>query len=414
MKAKISYFLFLILLYVFMFNPPLALVVGSLNLSYVLIVFSLFYVLLHRNRLNLYLKPFKTEICLFVIVVVFSALRSGIEKDYMYIVRHVLPFLYIVAVIPCTIMLAKKVGIHSETQFIRSIFIVSAVASCITILCVLFPGLDEFVRNRLIQYDEDSYLFGNIRRGFGIASGLTSYYGYILGVIVGICPLYMKGNKWFASFIPLIILSILVNARTGVLIALWGVSVFFFTNSKQSVLPIFALILLLYFYLVDIMLILHFNPETIAWIQDFIDQIMDISSGNLSEGTANTLLDSMNVWPSNALEWLIGKGVLMYHAALVGDTRTDIGWLLQLSYGGLVYIFILYYIFIYMANRLVKNREKILMWIFAGSIIIINTKSKIFPTTGVFTVLMLMYFICILNKFGLWGKSTPNMIERHK
>ena len=384
-----------------MYNPPIKMFLGGMNLSYVLIVLSLLYVTVHIREWKIYIRMFEKEIALFSLVVLFSVIRSGIEQDYMYIVRHILPVLYIIAVIPGVLMIARRTGVFSEKKLIKSILIVSSVAGCLSMLCILLPSFDEFVRNQLIQYDEEDYLFGNIRRGFGIASGLTSYFGYIQGVIIALCPFYLKDNKWFIFFIPFVFLSILVNARTGVLIALWGLFVYFFSDNKKAALPLSILMIVLFVFLPDIMRLLNFNEQTIAWILDFGNQLEDISSGDFSEGTAATLLGSMNVWPSNAVEWLIGKGILMFHADLVGDTRTDIGWLLQLSYGGIIYIIILYSAFVHMAKRLVKNKQNVLMYFLAGAVFIINTKSKIFPTTGVFTFLMFLYFISILNSKGL-------------
>jgi ABC-type multidrug transport system fused ATPase/permease subunit len=354
--------------------------------------------MIYQKKFIVYLKPFKTEVSWFLGLALFSMVRSGIEHDYMYALKHVISVLSFVTVIPFILFVARRLRINSEKELIRSILIVSTVAGCISILCVFFPMLDSFVRNELIQYNEEDYLYANIRRGFGIASALTSQYGYIQGTIIAICPFFLKENKWFLFFIPFVLLSILVNARTGVLIAMWGVIVYVFISGKKMALPLAGLMLCLYFFLEELMTALHFNSETIEWIMDFNNQMADISTGDFSGGTASTLINSMNVWPSNAIEWLIGKGILMYHADLVGETRTDIGWLLQLSYGGLLYIFMLYYVFVIMAKRLVKFDLKIIMIVFAGIVFIVNTKSRIFPSTGEFTFLMLLYFICILDK----------------
>jgi hypothetical protein len=267
-------------------------------------------------------------------------------------------------------------------------------------LCVFFPELDNYVRTQLIQYDEENYLYENARRGFGIAATLTSHYGFIQGTVIAVCPFFLKENKWFIFFIPLIILSILVNARTGIMIATWGVFVYSITSRQKVALPLAAIVFIMYFYLEDIMVALNFNAETIAWIMDFSDQMEDISSGDFSSGTVSTMLDTMVIWPSDVVEWLIGKGIVLYHNPFVTE-HTDIGWFIQLNYGGLFYVFIFFTPFVIMVKRLARLGLRTLMIIFAGAVVIVNTKSNIFPNTGEFTFLMLLYFICVLDKLDL-------------
>ena len=379
-----------------MYSPPIKIFIGGVNPLYILIAISIVFCIIRKNELLSYLHPFKVEVFWFLCIVFYSMVRSGGEYIQRYIVSLVCAF----AAVPFILFLANRIGICNKDRLIRAIMIVSAVASCITMLCVFFPELDNYVRTQLIQYDEENYLYENARRGFGIASTLTSHYGYIQGTVIAICPFFLKENKWFVFFIPFIILSILVNARTGIIIATWGIMVYSFVSRQKIALPLVAIVFIMYFYLEDIMIALNFNPETIAWIMDFSDQMGDISSGDFSGETASTMTGSMVVWPSDVVEWLVGKGVVLYHNPFATE-HTDVGWFIQLNYGGLFYIFIFFTPFVIMAKRLARLDMRILMIILAGTVVIVNTKSSIFPNTGEFTFLMLLYFICVLDKLGL-------------
>lgn len=383
-----------------MYSPPIRYFFGGVNPFFILMATSVIFYIRNRSNLQLYLRPFKTEMNWFLCLVFFCIVRSGMEHDYMFIIRNVVSVVCVYVVIPFVLFLAKRIGIYSKDEIIRAIMIVSAIASSITMLCIFFPSFDSYVRNELIQYDEEHYLYENLRRGYGIATALTSHYGYIQGTVIAICPFFLKENKWFIFFIPFIILSILVNARTGILIAMWGIMVHSYISSKKVALPLVILVFILYYYLEDVMMALNFNSETIAWILDFNDQVEDISTGDLGGDVASRMLGDMVVWPSNFVEWLMGKGVILYRNSMSTE-HTDIGWFIQLNYGGLFYLFILYPTFVIMAKRLIRYNLKNFMIILAGAILIVNTKSSIFPSTGELALLMLLYFILILDKLDL-------------
>lgn len=402
MKSVIKYLCFLIILYVYMYSPPIKILYGGVNPFYILMAISVIFYMKGGDKPRLYLKPFKTEMTWFLCLVIFCVIRSGLEHDYMFIIRNVVSVVCVFVVIPFVLFLAKRIGIYRKDEIIRAIMIVSAIASSITMLCIFFPSFDSYVRNGLIQYEEEHYLYENLRRGYGIATALTSHYGYIQGTVIAICPFFLKENKWFIFFIPFIILSILVNARTGILIAMWGIMVHSYISSKKVALPLVILVSIVYYFLVDIMTALNFNAESIAWILDFNDQMEDISTGDFSGGAASRMLGDMIVWPSNFVEWLMGKGVVLYRNSMSAE-HTDIGWFIQLNYGGLFYLFILYPTFVIMAKRLIRYNLKNFMIVLAGAILIVNTKSSIFPSTGELALLMLLYFILILDKLRQFG-----------
>ena len=396
MKSKISYILFLFVLYVFLYNPPLNLL-GNLNLSYLLVLVSLFSVSRNKKDWKEYAHKFKLEITIFIIVLVYSVFRSGIVGDFMYIVRHILSVLYIVSVIPFMLFYAKKVGLDCGSGLIRALLIVSSLAACISVLAVTVPAVDDYIRNTVVQYEEDDYLYGKITRGYGIAGSLTSSYGYIQGVMAAIGFMYLKENRWFLLFMPFVLLSALINARTGVLIAFWGIAVLIFSKNKKAIIPAVVITLVFVYNIEDILRLLNINDYTIAWILDFQDQIYEMSSGNISEGAASKLFDRMIVWPSGLSEWLVGKGINLFDVD-INQGKSDVGWIIQINYGGLLYVIPLYSAFFVMAKRLKKNHLFGFMLLFIGVAIIVNTKSKIFPTTSFFPFLMLVYVIEILDK----------------
>ena len=403
MKAMFSYLLFIILLYVFMFAPPLAFL-GGVKLSYVLVSLSIFFALLHIKEWISYIKLFRKEVSLFSIVVLISIFRSGLMGDYMYIVRHVLSLLYIVTVIPFMLIISNKLNIQSEKEIVNGILISSSIAGCLSMLCTIVPSFNDYVKSVIIQYQEEDYLFGSINRGFGIASGLTSSFAYIQGTIVAFGLLYIRENKWFLIFIPFVFLSALVNARTGVLLSFWGFLTLIFAQKRSAFFSIVIVSIAFIFYLESIMRTLGFNEYTINWILDFQEQIGNITTGDLNQGTANTM-SRMIVWPSSLLEWLLGSGVDLFD---LSRNHSDIGWFVQLNYGGLIYVIPLYYVFFEMTKRLLRSRQNAFAIMFIGVAIIVNTKSKIFPTISFAPVLIFLYVLIITKTHTIIQSNNSN------
>ena len=94
------------------------------------------------------------------------------------------------------------------------------------------PSFNSYVKGQLLA--EDEYLVVHDYRGFGIAYRLTSSYGFILGLILGIGILLYNKFKWFIFVIPFMILSIILNARTGIIISLASLLVFFFLHKTKK------------------------------------------------------------------------------------------------------------------------------------------------------------------------------------
>lgn len=400
MKNLCSNALFIILLYVLLFNPPLTFL-GGVNLGYVLIIISLYVILQHNKEWTSYFRFFHKEIMLFSIVATVSVFRSGLMGDYMYIVRHILSILYIAAVIPTILILSKMLRAGTANKIIKGILIASSIAGFFSLLCTIIPSFNEYVKSTIIKYQEEDYLFGNIRRGFGLADGLTSSYAYIQGTIAAFGLYYIKEYKWLLFIIPIIFLSALVNARTGVLISFWGFLSLIIAKKRSALILAIIISVGFIYYLENILKSIGLNEFTIAWILDFQDQLDYIASGDLSNGTTNTM-SSMIIWPSGALEWLLGSGVDLFNSPRV---HSDIGWFIQLNYGGLLYVLPLYYAFYFMSKRLLKNGKKAFALMFIGAALIVNTKSKIFPTTSFFPFLFLLYVLANTKMKAIWQQN---------
>lgn len=382
-----------------MFAPHFMLSYGELKTEYILTIMSFVVMVYNFKEYKEFLAVFKAELYFFMAVLFYAVLRSfahGESGDNIEIIKHILCFTNLFLVVPFLIFVTRKHHLNTERQVINAIFIVSTLAAFISIMGAFYPPFDEYIRNYVMQYDEESYLMGNFSRGFGIASGLTSYYGYIQGTIVTMGIFYMKEIRWFLWFIPMVFFSALINARTGVLFSLWGVIVYCLLSRRQNVLFVLIITLLFFAYIAEIINALPLGDGTKSWILAFVEELNSIySSGDISTGsTTSKLFGSMVVWPRDVAEWFIGRGYVLFRTA----SHTDVGWFLQLNYGGIFYLLLLYSAVGYMIKRLVANNLAMFALFFLGALVITNTKSIFYPGYGLFPFLTFIYSVKIIYK----------------
>lgn len=399
MRGKvIPYTVFILCLYFLVFNfplTPLGLSMGTKNLLY---LFLLLVLVINGRKYGSLLKNFGKEFFLLFGAFLYVLFRTLIGGDSDILTKNIYGIIDTFFVPLALVLYAIKSGITTEKQFIRCILILGAVASVISLISFIFPPVQAYIKYNILNLQPETALYWNKYRGFGLAMSLTSSYAYIQGIIFVLGCFYSKDNKWFLFFLPLVLLSVIFNARTGLLILLIGVVIFFvsrkrnFTSFLFGMLAIFMLI-----FLPDIMQTFGVSSEIREWVAVLFDDIDTIySSRDLTQtNTGSRLFDSMWILPETESEWLIGKGYSLFRTEI--DEHSDTGWILQLNYGGIIYMLFLYPIIIRMVSGLHKiGRKTIAIYIFIV-FLIINTKSSFYPASETFRLLMIIYMFFIMT-----------------
>ena len=399
-KKLISYTLFIGFLYLFLFNPPYSVFRGLFGIGNFIVLASIIFAFAKPKVVKHFLHYFKKEYSILVILLVYVVLRTVIGGgDKAYIARHFLGFCDLFLVTPMILFFAKKIGIATEEQAVRAILLVSSFAAIISFLCLINPSLNDYVKNSLLQLSADDYIMVNDYRGFGYASLLTSDYGFLLGLVAGYGSLYLKNNKLFILCIPLLLFATIINARTGVVLAMAIIAVS--TLAKRDFRYIFvigALAIVLISYYDVFFEMIGVDARTSEWSMSVFKEVQDVSQGNIQESyAANELFNNMIVFPPSFLEWIVGRGYSIVKGGSAG--YSDVGWILQLNYGGIIYISILYSFFFVMLRRLSAKRIRTTFWVVLVYILLINTKSSIFPGYSSFYLLFMFYAMKLLPEY---------------
>lgn len=391
---------FVVLLYLLLFDPPFLFFRGLLSPSNLIILFSCIYVALRPFIIRNVFRDYGRICWIFILLFVYVIVRSGVEGDTSFPAEHFLAVLSMFATAPFLIDYAKRKGFERK-DIIKAILTTSAIGSVISLLCLLIPPFNAFIKYHVIQYSTEALLFDLNYRGFGFANQLTSTYGYIQGIVFSLGLFYIKENKWVALFLPFIFLSALLNARTGTLVAMIGFAlyVFSFGKGRRSIGSKLALIILLAGYLF-VFRFINFSEDTSDWLSTFFNDITAVATERdiTASRTTYLLFNRMWVLPETTMEWIFGKGYSIYTLGSKIRQNSDVGWIIQLNYGGLIYFVGLISGFWYIFKRIYKNKNKELFFFLLASFMIINTKCSIYPRPGLIPLFMLILYLTTENR----------------
>ena len=277
------------------------------------------------------------------------------------------------------------------------------VASLLTLLMFLSPSFDSFYRSFGIEDIERYDSFEQRYRLFGISENLAFTYAYVLGFFGGYTLLILKKN--FTLIIPffLFTLGVMLNARIGFLaIIFYVIYLFFIKRDTKSIVTIclFVSVILLFVnqYFEGVVDLLTFNKN---WVMEFFYEISDLLFGTnylaVGSGTIETLTTSFVIWPDNLFQWILGRGESLF---LKQGMNSDVGFILQLNYGGIIFVLQLMVLMTFLFYRLYKNLgiEHWFFLFFFFSFFLLNSKGFIFAATPGGRLLFLLYVYFILRK----------------
>jgi hypothetical protein len=410
MKRIITVIFLTVIVYLYLHNPILAFT-GGTGLIKLLYIVALFFFLKNMGLTRATFRRYGKESTLFIILVFYAIIRGVLGGEFTLSYAHIILFIECF-ILPCVFSAYWIKNKLTAKDFIQLLLIVSSVAAVISTLCVVIPSFGSYVRFQLLYMQKDSFLAEALFRGFGISEELTSGYGYVQAFCFVLGLRYIKENKWFIFFMPLVILSVALNARTGIIIMAIGILLHFLTLKKMkmalsSVVVIFVLIggAILFFSSLDL------SEDTIGYVQDFFDEAsLFAENKDVSDArTANVLFNEMIIFPRDFMEWIFGRGYSLF-SAKVGNS--DIGYIIQLNYGGLIYVFIWAMILLRLFVRMRRTcfDKFIPLFLFVG-VLLLNVKGNTFSNGSTFRFLMLIYFVLTSQSKNFFINNKNNTVK---
>jgi uncharacterized membrane protein YhaH (DUF805 family) len=415
LKASILVFF----VYIFIYDPP----IKGLPEPILLLLPVVYIYLLCYSLIGKLFYLFKNELILVFLISLFTLLRDinwtgGINKDFLFVnvtlLIEVIPFAFFIADI--CYRNASLISVKtSDDRLIEVILWTSFIASVITFILVMKPSLNHLMNNKILESTD--YQENNLIRGFGFSSGLFYAYGLVQGIAAAIILLKLSdGKKYFLAYFVafmLLVVSILVNARIGMAPVVIMIFYLVFVRKKIK--------MFLYASGVIAVLIVAFlssdfyakYEKTLEWGLGFFSQTFGFVSGSSGRGgtTYDTLFGKMVVLPPGFFDWIIGTGRDIFLTKDITGTvkNSDVGFIRQLYYGGLVYLFLLMGLMVQMLVRSYHLKNK--RWFFAlflFTAIAGNIKNNFIHNHAAFRLLILIYMGFIYYSF-LSGANKSNI-----
>ncbi len=402
MSKSVKYIILVIILYIFVHNPLFRLLagLGSIKFLYLLLGVTLVSFLPLYKTL---FKIFKKEQTLCWMIFGFIVFRTIVGGDPA-MLRSAITAILEIFFIPLTIVIIiKRYFPHEDNSkvLINSILILGSVGALITTVCIIDPGFGYYVKYNLSYLSQDSFLNNVDFRGFGLSEDLVGSYGMIQGAILALGLAFIDEKKWFILFYPIMFLSIMLNARTGIIIAIIGL--FIYIYRKKRIGSILSLVVVVLLFLTGVTYLLSkgvVSDDSLTFVMEFFDEINEVQEeGDLSGSrTYDALMGRGFIHPDSFGGMIIGDGF-----QIMGNKKgvhSDVGYFNQLFYGGILYCFLLYSLIFHNFKRLRKRCKKdgfFILYIFV--FLIANFKGIFLLNSGGFRLISLLYFSHIYDSY---------------
>jgi len=406
-KEIFKYFFIVICLYLYLFQPP----VINKNIYIVfegLIVLA--YAMFQRNFVFSFFKKYSIEVFILFCLIMYCLVRDLLVGEVVYFDRFLAWSFqsFVVGYFILDLYHKKKVEPKNKIDIFNLLYWASFLAAILTALLIFYKPFDIFYESiQLDQYYERYEDFDFRYRAYGISENLTFTYSYVLGLFAGYSLLVLHKNRFLIFPFLLFCLGIFFNARIG-FVALFIFVVIFITKFSIKRLVQLLLSILGALFLITLLLPnqLDIISENSAWGLNFFYEISDLLFGTnyaLNDvSTFDTLTGSFIVFPDNFLAWFFGTGESLFTKS---ENNSDIGYILQLYYGGVILLVILSILIIFMFNRL-RRTIGITHWFtifFFLSVLILNFKGFVFAATPGGRLLFFLYIY--FTSFYLYRKE---------
>lgn len=391
--------------FIILYQPP----IFSFNTIHLVGLFSVVGLILLNRNLIFEKKIFSMItffIFLFIYLLVFSCgINGGSISNVAF------PIYFLIDIIPFGFLLKQHLTKEKYgTNVILDYVVVASLIQAFTaITAFVFPSVQKFFMNRIIEYGYSSNLENLASmRMYGFSPFLTFGTPVVQSFLSAFVIFGRRGNKLSNLLMGLLLFfSAIINARISIFVFLVGVLSYLIgktSNRKEKTKNIIILTVgVLSFLGVFIPIIGKNSPMTYQWLVDGLDEIKVFfnpgSASNYSYYTYFTK-DSTYVLPSSIFNFMFGKGSYIMTTNNLG-VRSDIGFINDIWLGGIFYSALVYIGFYKLILKLVKDEAKhnsYLGLFFLLLMPILNLKGIAFTMFSI-TNLIVIVFICSINSY---------------
>ena len=366
--------------------------------------------LVFSNRAEEFFLLFRDELCILLLIAVFSCLITVIHNGFSLEGLIVYDIFLLIEVLLVPYCILSFFSSKWECNIQELIVINAIVAGGISVLLLLNPAWADMMKNQILRIPDlltENFSF----RGYGFSDGLLFAFPVIQGFCAGfiVCGMVERKPLYYLGLIPLVI-SILVNARSGVVPLIVAIIVLAFyypiKNVMKVAIPVAIMLLLVSFF---------YEPngesqlsESIEWGLSIFQIIGDYFSGEEAQNM-DALTGTMVQFPHSLSAWIMGEGVNLFGNSMFKDyNESDIGICIRTVYGGILYMFFWIVLWIFMFKRLFEVNKQMALILFV-SLLYLNWKSDFFVINASCRFFFMIYVCCIMNPSFMKVRDLQNV-----
>jgi len=399
MGKLVENIIIVLVLYLYIYSPPFKALPFNISLLFTIPAIICIY---KKKKIKYFFSIFKIEILLFLLLCSYSFLLGIISLEFSFFFNNLI---FLIQIIPVSIWiyyLIEQITTKKNTDFFKGLAsylgIIAFIAALISILGFVMPELGLYFKYNLQKYDEFLWRYQE-HRGFGIADELLFSFAIVQGIILIIILYTSKNTLMNILYFILITFSIILNARIG-LISLAFLPFILFRGKSLVKYIIGALLVFSIFYSTGLFnLIIENIRGPLEFASSFFIQTSNFLSGSKTNefNTYDTLFGRMAVLPDTWYELIFGSGKNIFMDA---SKSTDVGYLLMLNFGGLIYMSIFALLAFFIFYRLIKSNTiyPLISYLIIFIFIFANIKGLFFAPKPGMKLIILLYVSFILFK----------------
>ncbi|MDN3668118.1 hypothetical protein QWY93_02060 [Echinicola jeungdonensis] len=381
-------------------SPEYLLIIGFLGWS--LIHFGAFKFGITTRSIFVFILTFALIVFYLILKEYLSTGIKDVGFQHLYWVKQFRFFVNILLVsLPFALFLYKRKWTVEE--LLEAFVVIGVVQSVFAVIMLAFPSFKIYVTEQMLDLQ---FMFENkgdrlLFRIFGLSSEYLFTYPIFQGfVLMIIFTTVAQGLYKYVWFVPLIIISIVFNARIGIVaipIILFVYFVFTLRKSDAFVslskfIKIISAILLAVLLLV-FSISFFIDPEIFNYMV-----LRGLESNSSGANHWDNLFERMLVLPSTIGGIFFGEGRYLY--GNVYDVQSDIGYINDLLFGGVFYIIVYFTLIWYLFRNKYQSFSRIQKVLFSSVflyIIVCNYKGPLLVNNGFLRAVFIVLFLHIIN-----------------
>lgn len=291
----------------------------------------------------------------------------------------------------------------SVDRLLEAFVVLGIIQSIIAVLMLALPGLKQYITEQFLDlqfmFDQKGELL--LFRIYGLSSEYLFTYPIFQGMVLMIIfTMVARGVYRYIWFVPIILISIVFNARIGLVALPIILFVYFiFTLRKSDASVSFSkfikisLSILVAVLLLVVSISLFIDPEIFTYMV-----LRGLESNASGANHWDNLFQRMIVLPDSLQGIVFGEGRYLY--GNVYDVQSDIGYINDLLFGGLFYIIVYFSLLLYLLFNKFSHFSRIQKVLFASIflyIMVCNYKGPLLVNNGFLRAVLIVLFLHHLN-----------------